>query len=115
MTKIVVQDSIASTPEWVTELQQRHQLIVQRVFRGMVVDEDSDDDESAEDVVLTIHDNSKSFARTVEIDINVRDEKFRALDEEMGITTRQSRNAKEQTQAGVQVVAGSTRQARVLV
>ena len=82
MAKIAVQDTIVDEPEWVQELQARHRLIVQRVFKGMVVEEEDDDDEEGEALVLTIHDNKATFATDTEVDLDELKNRFSALEAE---------------------------------
>ena len=64
LIKIMVQALVDDSPQWVIDLQDRHKLMVDKIFRGLE-DEDEDADEEAEDLVLHIHPNEDTMATEV--------------------------------------------------
>ena len=65
LVKIGVQMTVDDFPQWVLDLQNRHKLLVNKIFKGLEQEEEDDGDEEAEELALDIHPNSAQFSKEV--------------------------------------------------
>ena len=65
LVKIGVQMTVEDCPQWVLDLLDRHELLVNKIFKGLEQEEEDDGDEEAEELVLDIHPNAATFTSQV--------------------------------------------------
>jgi hypothetical protein len=65
LVKIGVQMTVDDFPQWVLDLQDRHKLLVNKIFKGLEQEEEEDAVEEAEELDLDIHPNSAQFAKEI--------------------------------------------------
>ena len=65
LVKIGVQMTVEDCPQWVLDLLDRHELLVNKIFKGLEQEEEDDGDEEAEELDLDIHPNAATFTSQV--------------------------------------------------